>query len=268
MMRPRALRTFHLLDRAWFLQVLLLLTIMSPVEARVPVVAAAADLQFALPEVASAFERTTGKSVRLAFGSSGNFARQIEQGAPFDLFLSADEALVQRLAQAGLTVDDGQIYAHGRLALFVSANSTVAADAELRGLAASLEAGKLHRFALPNPAHAPYGQRAEMLLRKKGLWEALTPHLVLGENAAQAAQFALSGSVDAGISAWSLARAPGLDTKARIVLLPAEDHAPLIQRMVLLKTASRAARRFHAYLLGPEAQAVLQRFGFERPAPL
>ncbi|MEN9728275.1 MAG: molybdate transporter, periplasmic molybdate-binding protein [Pseudomonadota bacterium] len=266
MMRPRALRTFRPLQLLWFFPALLLLAAMGPVEARVPVVAAAADLQFALPEVAAAFEHTTGEGVRLAFGSSGNFARQIEQGAPFELFLSADETLVQRLAQAGLTVDDGQIYAHGRLALFVAANSTVAADAELAGLAAALKAGALRRFALPNPVHAPYGQRAETLLRKKGLWEALLPHLVLGENAAQAAQFALSGSVDAGISAWSLSRAPGLDTNARVVLLPAADHAPLIQRMVLLKTAGRTARRFHAYLLGPEAQAVLRRHGFELPA--
>lgn len=250
-----------------FFPALLLLMAMSLAQARVPVVAAAADLQFALPEAAAAFQHETGQKVRLAFGSSGNFARQIEQGAPFELFLSADETLVERLARAGLTVDDGQVYGQGRLALFVAANSGIAADTDLEGLAAAVKAGQVRRFAIPNPAHAPYGQRAEELLRAKGLWEALQPRLVLGENAAQAAQFALSGSVEAGISAWSLARAPGLAAKAQVVLLPADDHAPLRQRMVLLKSAGPVARRFHAWLLGSEAKAVLARHGFELPAP-
>jgi len=245
---------------------LLLLMGMKPVQARGPVVAAAADLQFALPELAAAFQQETGHEVRLAFGSSGNFARQIEQGAPFELFLSADQALVERLARAELTVDDGQLYGEGRLALFVAASSGIAVDSDLSGLAAAVKAGQVRRFAIPNPAHAPYGQRAEELLRAKGLWEALEPRLVLGENAAQAAQFALSGSVDAGISAWSLARAPGLTPEAKVVLLPADDHAPPRQRMVLLKSAGPVARRFHDWLLGSESRAVLARYGFDLPA--
>jgi len=261
----RLLPLCHLSCLRVFLALLVLMAL-SPVQARVPVVAAAADLQFALPELAATFHHETGHEVRLAFGSSGNFARQIEQGAPFELFLSADEALVARLARADLTVDDGQLYGEGRLALFVAANSNISADTDLEGLATAVAAGQVRRFAIPNPAHAPYGQRAEELLRAKGLWEALEPRLVLGENAAQAAQFALSGSVDAGISAWSLASAPGLAPEIRVILLPADDHAPLRQRMVLMKSAGPVARRFHAWLLGSQARAVLARYGFELPA--
>ena len=138
-----------------------------------PSIAAASDLKFALDEIAARFRRDTGKTVRLTYGSSGNFYRQIQQGAPFELFLSADEEYVGRLAQEGLTVDGGARYATGRIVLFVPKGSTVKADPAIADLRAALTDGRLRRFAIANPEHAPYGRAARQALEQAGLWAAL-----------------------------------------------------------------------------------------------
>ena len=230
-----------------------------------PTVAAAADLQFAVEEVAARFTADTGRTVRLTFGSSGNFARQIEQGAPFALFMSADEDLVFRVADAGRTVDRGTLYAIGRIVLMAPHSSTLPVDGELKGLAAALAAGRIKRFAIANPEHAPYGKRAEEALKHAGLWEAVKPHLVLGENVSQAAQFATAGNADGGIIAYSLALAPRVAEKGRFVLIPQGWHQPLKQRMVLLKGADETARAFYEYLQKPTARTILARYGFALP---
>ncbi len=232
-----------------------------------PAVAAAADLKFALSEAATQFERDSGQKVRLSFGSSGNFTQQIENGAPFELFLSADEAFVFRLADAGRTLDRGAQYAIGRLVLFVPERSPLKPDATLEDLRAALTDGRLRRFAIANPEHAPYGRAARSVLRHAGLWTAIEPRLVLGENAAQAMQFAASGSSQGGIVPLSLSRAPDIARQGRFVPLPAEWHAdePLRQRMVLLKGAGATARAFHDWLRSPAGRDLLARHGFTRP---
>lgn len=230
-----------------------------------PLVAAASDLKFALDEILATFRAGTGLDVRVTYGSSGNFARQIEQGAPFDLFLSADESYVERLAQRGLTRDRGAPYAVGRIVLYVPRGSPLAPDPELRGLAQRLADGSAGRIAIANPDHAPYGRAAEQALRRLGLWEAVAPRLVLGENVVQAAQFAGSGNAEGGIIAYSLALAPALRDRGTFVLLPESLHAPLRQRMVLLRRASPAALRLYEYLQAPAARAVLVRYGFALP---
>lgn len=232
----------------------------------VPEVAAAADLQFALEDIARQFTSATGKKVRLAFGSSGNFVRQLEQGAPFQLFLSADEAFVFRLAQAGRTLDRGTRYATGRIGLFVPRGSPLKADGSLEDLRAALGDGRLRSFAMANPDHAPYGQRAEEALRKVGLWEAIQPRLVLGENVNQAAQFATSGSTQGGIIAYSLARSPRLTGMGAFVLIPEAWHRPLAQRMVLMKGAGPTAKAFYEHLQRLEARAMLRDHGFTLPS--
>jgi len=233
--------------------------------AEAPVVAAAADLKFALEEIATRFEAQGGGTVRLVFGSSGNFYRQILQGAPFALFLSADEGFVLRLADAGKTVDRGALYAVGRIGILVPKGSPLAADGELKDLAAAARDGRLKRFAIANPEHAPYGQRAEEALRRAGIWEAIKDRLVLGENAAQAAQFAVSGSAQGGIVPYSLALSPALGGQGTFALIPQDWHAPLRQRMVLLPGADETARDFYHYLRGPEARTIMERFGFTLP---
>lgn len=239
---------------------------LSSARAGTPVVAAAADLKFALEEVAAGFEAQGGGMVRLVFGSSGNFYRQILQGAPFGLFLSADEGFVFQLADAGKTQDRGALYAIGRIGILVPTGSPIKADGELKDLAAALADGRLKRFAIANPEHAPYGQRAEEALRHAGLWDGIKDRLVFGENAAQAAQFAVSGSAEGGVVAYSLALSPALARLGEFALIPADWHAPLRQRMVLLTGADEATAAFYHYLQGAEARAVMERFGFALPA--
>jgi len=229
---------------------------------QVPVVAAASDLQFALESVARQFTARSGARVELVFGSSGNLTRQIEDGAPFELFLSADESFVARLADRGLTRDRGVLYATGRVVIFAPRGSPLVVDERLDGLRDLLARGGVRRFAIANPEHAPYGRAAESALRAKGLWAGLQPVLVLGENITQAAQFATSGDAVGGILAYSLVLAPALRGRGSYALLPESLHPTLRQRMVLLTRAGAVAERFYQYLLGPEAQDTLRTFGF------
>jgi molybdate transport system substrate-binding protein len=230
-----------------------------------PVIAAAADLQFALEEVSQAFTQETGQAVKLANGSSGNFTRQIRQGAPFQLFLSADEQYVLELARDGLTRDEGVLYAVGRIALIVPKGSPLQVDGTLEDLRRAAADGRLTHLAIANPEHAPYGKRAEEALRHVGLWDALQGRLVLGENVAQATQLATSGSAQGGIVAYSLANSPRLAQLASYALIPAEWHQPLNQRMVLLAGAGPVATRFYAFTQAPPARAILRRHGFVLP---
>lgn len=233
--------------------------------AEIPNIAAASDLQFALSEIAGRFRVDSGQEVRLTFGSSGNFARQIAQGAPFQVFLSADESFVHTLADGGFTVDRGVLYAVGRLVLFAPPGSPLRVEPSLSGLRAALAEGHIRRFAIANPDHAPYGRAAAQVLQSQGLWESLRPLLVLGENVSQAAQFAASGAAQGGIFAYSLALAPSLAGRGTYVLLPAEWHAELAQRMVLLRRAGPAAQAFYRYVQEPPARGILRRFGFALP---
>ena len=237
----------------------------APARADSPIIAGASDLQFALAEVAAAFKRETGQDVTLSMGSSGNFARQIRQGAPFQMFLSADERYVLDLARDGFTRDDGTLYAVGRIAVIARHGSPLRPDGSLDSLAAALAAGGITRFAIANPDHAPYGKRAEEALRHRGLWEAVRPKLVLGENVSQAAQFATSANAAGGIIAYSLALSPQVSALGTHALIPEDWHSPLRQRMVLLNNAGPVAERFYAYVREPSARAILRRFGFVPP---
>lgn len=239
----------------------------SPLEAQtVPTVAAASDLKFALEEVAARFERDSGQKVRLVFGSSGNFYSQILQDAPFHLFMSADEAFVFKLAEAGKTGDRGRAYAVGRIGIIVPLGSPLKADGELKDLAAALKDGRLQKFAIANPEHAPYGARAKEALQHAGLWDAIHPKLVFGENISQTAQFATSGSTQGGIIALSLAKAPSVATLGEFALIPESWHQPLRQRMVLTKDAPPAVRAFYECIGTPAAQEIMVRFGFAMPS--
>jgi molybdate transport system substrate-binding protein len=232
---------------------------------RPPTVAAASDLQFALEAIARAFTEETGERVELVFGSSGNLTRQVMAGAPFELFLSADEAFVDKLAEGGYTRDKGVLYAIGRIVIFAPEGSPLAVDEQLGGLRTLMSRDVTFRFSIANPEHAPYGRAAEAALRARGLWDALKPSLVLGENISQAAQFARTGGAAGGIIAYSLVLAPAFGGQGRYALLPESLHPPLRQRMVLLKRAGPTAERFFQYLQQPEARALFNRYGFAVP---
>lgn len=231
----------------------------------VPNIAAASDLRLALTEVAATFERDTGQSVSLTFGSSGNFYRQIQQGAPFQMFLSADEDYVLGLAKAGKTADRGALYALGRLALVAPKGSPLRVDPNLSGLRAAIRAGQITHFAIANPAHAPYGKRAGEALGHARLWQPLTGRLVLGENVSQALQFATSGGAQGGIVAYSLVRDPAFAARGSYALIPSGWHRPLRQRMVMIKGAGPVAQRFYRYVQQPAARRILVRHGFALP---
>lgn len=230
-----------------------------------PVIAAAADLKFAVTEIAEAFKAETGMEVKLSFGSTGNFSTQIREGAPFQVFMAADEKYVLDLAKEGLTRDEGTLYAQGRIVMMVPHGSTLKADGSLESLKAALAAGTITHFAIANPDHAPYGVRAMEALQHQGLWDAVQPKLVLGENVSQAAQFTLSGDAQGGIIAYSLALSKEVSALGEFELIPADWHEPLNQRMVVLKDAGTVAVAFHDYMNAPAARAIMEKYGFVLP---
>lgn len=229
-------------------------------------VAAAADLQGVLPELARAFEAASpGSPVEATYGSSGNFLSQIESGAPFDLFLSADLAYPKQLAETG-RADSTTLfrYAVGRIVLWVRADSPL--DPATQGLAA-LRDPAVRKVAIANPRHAPYGRAAEAALRHAGLLPEIAEKLVLGENVAQAAQFVQSGAADAGIVALSLARAEPLASQGKFGVIPADAHPVLEQGGVVLSDAKDPARAqaFRDFCLSADGRAIFRRFGFALP---
>lgn len=228
-------------------------------------VAAAADLNAALPELAAEYQKQTGNSVKLAFGSSGSLFSQIQNGAPFDMFFSADEEYPRQLVEAGVAERSSLYrYAVGKLVVWVPASSSL--DVERSGIKVLLDRS-VKKIAIANPQHAPYGRAAETALRHFGIYEQAAPRLVLGENVSQAAQFVESGSAQAGLIALSHALSPSLKGKGRYWIVPADAHPPLNQAAVILARSSRKqeAANFLAFLKKSQAIEVLRRYGFAIP---
>lgn len=229
-------------------------------------VAAAADLKFALDEVVSKYRQVRpGVEVSLTFGSSGRFYAQLQNGAPFDVYLSADVAYPRRLTDEGIAVPGSEFpYAVGRIVLWVPKESPLAV--EKQGMKVLLS-GAVRHLAIANPQHAPYGKAAEAALKKYGLYDQLKDKLVFGENASQTAQFAQTRSVDAAILPLSLASAPALATDGRYWLIPMDAHPKLEQAGVRIKASTNPleALRFTEFLAGPDGRAILKRYGFILP---
>ncbi len=232
-----------------------------PAMAEEMLVAAAWDLSFVLPELAARFEKETGHTLKLSFGSSGNLFSQIENGAPFDLFFSADLDYPRRLQAAG-RVEPGTFYpyANGRIVLWASNGSGLDLG---RGLRVLLDPA-VRKIAIANPRHAPYGRAAVAALQREKIYESVEQKLVFGENISQAAQFVESGNADVGILALSLAVAPALKSKGRYFQIPENAHPPIEQAAVILKSSHRkqAAQQFLQFLKKPETISLLQEYGF------
>ncbi len=224
-------------------------------------VAAASDLQAVLPQIAEGYRQARGETVRISFGSSGQFVAQIQNGAPFDVFLSADTAYAERLIASGHARRETLTpYANGRLVLWARRDRGLDVS---RGLAV-LTDPRVRRVAIANPEHAPYGRAALAALQRAGVQDAVQSKLVLGENIAQTAQFVQSGNADAGLIALSLALAPALRDVGVAFEVPATSHPPLRQAAVAITGSRRpdAARAFIAYLKDPAIVALLQASGF------
>jgi molybdate transport system substrate-binding protein len=227
-------------------------------------VAAASDLHAALPAIAAQFERDTGHKVSITFGSSGSFFSQIQNGAPFDLFLSADIDYPRRLEQGGQAVK-GTLYGYatGRLVLWTRNDSGV----DTRQGLESLSRPPVRRISIANPLHAPYGRAAVAALQHEHLYERVRAKLVLGENVSQAAQFAQSGNADAGLIALSLAISPAMQGSGHYVEIADRLHPPIEQAAVILVRSRQQAiaRQFIEALKSPASLNVLRSSGFAVP---
>jgi molybdate transport system substrate-binding protein len=245
-----------------FLAYFLFMIVGTLVSAQEITVAAAADMSAALPELAAAYTKKTGRAVKLSFGASGNLTNQIRNGAPFDIFFSADEQYPEQLIAEGLAVKDSLYrYAVGRVVLWVPNESPL--DLSKRGMQALLDPS-VKKISIANPATAPYGRAAEAALRHFGLYEEVSGRLVLGENVSQAAQFVESGNAQAGFIALSHALAPAMKDKGRYWTVPQDAYPTLNQAAVIVGKSKHpeAALKFLDFVRGPEASSLLKKYGF------
>jgi molybdate transport system substrate-binding protein len=227
-------------------------------------IAAASDLSFAFREIATEYENTTGNHVRLTLGSSGNFFAQIQNGAPFDLYFSADIAYPRKLEEAGLTVPGSLYqYAFGRIVLWAGKDSTLDLSKGLE----ILREPTVKKIAIANPKHAPYGRAAVAAMEYFKVYDQVKDKLILGENISQAAQFIESGACDIGIIALSLAIAPAMKSKGTYWEIPVGAHPPLDQGAVILKSSKQQepAKQFLAVIKGAQGQEIMKRYGFTLP---
>jgi molybdate transport system substrate-binding protein len=225
-------------------------------------VAAAADLQFAMQEMAARFQKQTGKTVRVIYGSSGNFFQQIQNGAPFDMFFSANLDFAKKLEAAGLT-DPGTYYqyARGKIVLWVPKESKIDLTS---GMKALLDPS-VKKIAVANPQHAPYGQAAVAAMQKENLYERVKDKFVLGENISQTASFVVSGAADVGKVALSLALSPSMKDKGRYAEVPPGEYPPIEQACVILGSSRSkdTARQFLSFIKTPAIGDVLRSYGFD-----
>jgi molybdate transport system substrate-binding protein len=225
-------------------------------------VAAAADLQAAMQEVAAHFQKDTGKSVKVIYGSSGNFFQQIQNGGPFDMFFSANLDYPKKLEEGGL-VESASFYqyARGKIVMWVPKESKI--DLNL-GLQTLLQPS-VQKIAIANPQHAPYGQAAVSAMQKGGIYDKVKDKLVLGENISQTASFVVSGSADVGIVALSLALSPNMKDKGRYAEIPAGEYPPIDQACVILKSSKNkeTAQQFLSYVKSAAVAQILAGYGFD-----
>jgi len=225
-------------------------------------VAAAADLQFAMQDVATRFQNETGKTVNPIYGSSGNFFQQIQNGAPFDVFFSANLDYPKKLDAAGL-VEPGSYYqyAKGKIVMWVPKESKLDLSSGIRVLLDP----SIKKIAIANPRHAPYGQAAVAAMQKENVYAKVKDRLVLGENISQTASFVASGSADVGIVALSLALSPNMKDKGRYAEIPRDEYPPIEQACVILCSSNNkdTARRFLAFIKTAAIADVLRSYGFD-----
>jgi molybdate transport system substrate-binding protein len=226
-------------------------------------IAAASDLRPAFEQIIASFQQShSGAVVKVTYGSSGNFFQQIQNGAPFDIFFSANEDYPKKLESAGLTVPGSyHQYARGKIVLLVLSGSKLDIN---QGLKVLLDAN-LKKIAIADPSHAPYGQAAVAALKTERLYDQVSAKLVTGENISQAASFVLSGAADVGIASLSLALAPTTRPQVRYWEIPSSDYPAIQQACVIIKASrnQQLAMEFQTYFRSKEVSSVLERYGFE-----
>lgn len=227
-------------------------------------IAAASDLNFAIKELVGLYEKQTGQHIKLSLGSSGNFFAQLQNGAPFDLYFSADIGYPKKLKEAGLTVPGSLYrYAVGRIVFWVPSDSRI----DITKGPDALRNPSIKKIAIANPKHAPYGRAAVSAMNHFKVYDLVKDKLVLAENISQAAQFVESGASDFGIIALSLALAPTMKAAGHYWEVPSDAHPPLEQGAIILKSSKNqeAAARFLDVMKGAEGQEIMRRYGFTLP---
>lgn len=231
--------------------------------AQVATIAVAANLKDAFAEIAAEFKSTGKPEMRVVYGSSGNFAAQIMNGAPFSLFIAADEQFPLELFKNGKTVDDGSVYAIGKLVIITKTSSGIHLRDGRADIARAIS--KANKVAIAKPELAPYGRAAVQYLKAEGLWDLAKDKLVYADNIGAATTYVASGAADLGFTAYSLAKSPELLKQTSYVAVDTKMYEPIKQRMVLIKGAPQEAQDLYHFMQGPKAKAILQKYGYSTP---
>lgn len=231
--------------------------------AQVATIAVAANMKDAFAEIAAEFKSTGKPEMRVVYGSSGNFAAQIMNGAPFGLFIAADEQFPLELFKNGKTVDDGSVYAIGKLVIITKTSSGIYLSDSKSDIAKAIS--KANKVAIAKPEIAPYGRAAVQYLKAEGLWDLAKDKLVYADNIGSATTYVASGAADLGFTAFSLAKSPELLRQTSYVAVDTKMYEPIKQRMVLIKGAPQEAQDLYRFMQGPRAKAILQKYGYSTP---
>ena len=231
--------------------------------AQVATIAVAANMKDAFAEIAAEFKSTGKPEMRVVYGSSGNFAAQIMNGAPFSLFIAADEQFPLELFKNGKTVDDGSVYAIGKLVIITKTSSGIHLLDSKSDIAKAIS--KANKVAIAKPELAPYGRAAVQYLKAEGLWDLAKDKLVYADNIGAATTYVASGAADLGFTAFSLAKSPELLKQTSYKAVDTKMYEPIKQRMVLIKGAPQEAQDLYRFMQGPKAKAILQKYGYSTP---
>ena len=236
---------------------------MGSVFAQAPAIAVAANMKDAFSDIMAAFKVGSKSDLKIVYGSSGNFATQIINGAPFSLFIAADEQFPLELFKKGKTIDDGVIYAIGKLAIITQSSSGIVLSDNKAELVKAIS--KANKVAIAKPEIAPYGRAAIQYLKAEGLWDLAKDKLVYADNIGAATSYVVSGAADMGFTAYSLVKSPEMLKQTRFSLVDTRFYEPIKQRMVLIKGAPQGAIDLYRFIQSSEAKAILQRHGYTTP---
>jgi molybdate transport system substrate-binding protein len=242
---------------------ILLCLLVNPTYAQVVSVAVAANMKDTFHEIANAFKATGKPEMRVVYGSSGNFTAQIMNGAPFNVLIAADEHFPLELYKNGKTVDEGVIYAIGKLALITKSSSGIALGSDKADLAKAI--AKANKIAIAKPELAPYGKATVEYLKSEGLWDLAKDKLVYGDNIGVATTYVLTGAADMGFTALSLAKSAEVVKETQSLVLDPKLYEPIKQRMVLIKGAPSEARDLYQFMQGSQAKSILRKYGYITP---
>jgi len=226
-------------------------------------VAVATNMKDAFSEIAIAFKANGKQGMRVVYGSSGNFATQIMNGAPFNLFIAADEYFPLELYKNGKTIDEGVVYATGKLALIVKTSSGIVLADNKADIAKVM--AKANKVAIAKPELAPYGKAAVEYLKAEGLWDLAKDKLVYGDNIGVATSYVVAGAADIGFTAVSLAKSPEVAKETSFLLIDSKLYEPIKQRMVLIKGAPQEAAELYQFMQGAQAKSILRKYGYITP---